>query len=76
VFLDPFGASVEYKVIEAIADTNAVDLWILFPYGTINRKLAVPFTGPAPVDKGCGRPVRLSLEERGRDRNHSYQSEK
>lgn len=39
VFLDPFGACVEWKVIEAIADTRAVDLWILFPYGAINRML-------------------------------------
>lgn len=28
-----------------------------------------------PVDKGCGRPVRLSLEGRGRDHSRSYQSE-
>jgi len=41
VFLDPFGASVEWKVIEAIADTKAVDLWILFPHGAINRMLVV-----------------------------------
>jgi len=39
VFLDPFGASVEWRVIEAIANTKAVDLWILFPYGAINRML-------------------------------------
>lgn len=39
VFLDPFGASVEWKVIEAIAGTKAVDLWILFPFGAINRML-------------------------------------
>lgn len=39
VFLDPFGASIEWKVIETIADTKAVDLWILFPYGAINRML-------------------------------------
>jgi three-Cys-motif partner protein len=39
VFLDPFGASVEWKVIAAIADTEAVDLWILFPYAAINRML-------------------------------------
>jgi three-Cys-motif partner protein len=26
-------------VIQAIADTKAVDLWILFPYGAINRML-------------------------------------
>lgn len=39
VFLDPFGASVDWKVIAAIADTKAVDLWILFPYAAINRML-------------------------------------
>jgi len=39
VFLDPFGASVEWKVIEALAKTRAVDLWILFPYAAINRML-------------------------------------
>jgi three-Cys-motif partner protein len=39
VFLDPFGASVEWRVIEAIAKTRAVDLWILFPYSAVNRML-------------------------------------
>jgi three-Cys-motif partner protein len=39
VFLDPFGASVEWTAIKALAGTKAVDLWILFPYGAINRLL-------------------------------------
>ena len=39
VFLDPFGASVEWNVIDAIAKTQAVDLWILFPYAAVNRML-------------------------------------
>jgi three-Cys-motif partner protein len=39
VFLDPFGASVEWNTIRAIAQTKAVDLWILFPYSAINRML-------------------------------------
>ncbi len=39
IFLDPFGASVEWSVIAALADTKAVDLWILFPYAAINRML-------------------------------------
>lgn len=39
VFLDPFGASVEWKVIEALGKTRAVDLWLLFPYSAINRML-------------------------------------
>jgi len=39
VFLDPFGASVEWNSIKAIAKTRAVDLWVLFPYAAINRML-------------------------------------
>ena len=39
VFLDPFGASVDWSVVEAIAGARAVDLWILFPYGAVNRML-------------------------------------
>jgi three-Cys-motif partner protein len=39
VFLDPFGASVEWNVIVALAETKAVDLWFLFPCATINRLL-------------------------------------
>ena len=39
VFLDPFGASVEWRAIEAIAERKAVDLWILFPYAATNRML-------------------------------------
>lgn len=39
VFLDPFGASVEWRVIKAIAQTRAVDLWVLFPCAGINRML-------------------------------------
>jgi len=39
VFLDPFGASVEWSVIEAIAKTGGVDMWILFPYAAVNRML-------------------------------------
>jgi three-Cys-motif partner protein len=39
VFLDPFGASVEWNVISALGRTRAVDLWILFPYFAVNRML-------------------------------------
>lgn len=39
VFLDPFGASVEWKAIKAVAHTKSIDLWILFPYAAINRML-------------------------------------
>lgn len=33
VFLDPFGNSVEWATIEALARTHHVDLWYLFPAG-------------------------------------------
>lgn len=40
LFLDPFGMQVEWKTIEAIAKTKAIDLWILFPLGIgVNRLL-------------------------------------
>lgn len=40
LFLDPYGMQVEWKTIEAIARTQAIDLWILFPLGVaVNRLL-------------------------------------
>lgn len=39
VFLDPFGMQVEWETIKAIARTQAIDLWILFPIGAVNRLL-------------------------------------
>lgn len=39
VFLDPFGMQVEWKTIESIANTQAIDLWLLFPITAINRLL-------------------------------------
>lgn len=39
VFLDPFGMQVEWETIKLIAETQAIDLWLLFPIGTVNRLL-------------------------------------
>jgi three-Cys-motif partner protein len=39
VFLDPFGASVDWGTIAALGQTHAVDLWVLFPFGAVNRML-------------------------------------
>ncbi len=40
LFLDPYGMQVEWKTIEAVARTRAIDLWILFPLGIgVNRLL-------------------------------------
>lgn len=39
VFLDPFGANVKWNTIQGIANTQAIDVWILFPLFAINRML-------------------------------------
>jgi three-Cys-motif partner protein len=40
LFLDPYGMQVEWKTIDAIAKTRAIDLWVLFPLGIgVNRLL-------------------------------------
>lgn len=47
LFLDPYGMQVEWRTIEAIAQTKAIDLWLLFPLGIgVNRLL--PKTGDIP----------------------------
>jgi len=39
VFLDPYGMQVDWSLIEALAKTEAIDLWLLFPLGAISRLL-------------------------------------
>lgn len=40
MFLDPFGMQVEWTLLEAIARTEAIDLWLLVPLGMgVNRLL-------------------------------------
>ncbi len=40
VFLDPYGLQVRWEALAALADTQAVDLWLLFPLGqAVNRLL-------------------------------------
>jgi len=40
LFLDPFGMNVSWRTIEAIARTEAIDMWYLFPLGVgVNRLL-------------------------------------
>lgn len=47
VFLDPYGMQVEWRLIEAIANTKAIDLWLLFPLGIgVSRLLTKQTTPP------------------------------
>ena len=40
LFLDPYGLQVDWATIEAVAQTRAIDLWLLFPLGIgVNRLL-------------------------------------
>jgi len=40
LFLDPFGMQVEWSLLEAISQTHAIDIWLLFPIGMgVNRML-------------------------------------
>lgn len=61
VFLDPFGNNVAWKTLEAIAATDAIDLWYLFPAGLgVDRQLgkdgSVHFTHEASLDRMLGTP--------------------
>lgn len=40
LFLDPFGMQVDWTTLVAVADTQSIDVWILFPLGIgVNRLL-------------------------------------
>ncbi|MDI6696860.1 MAG: three-Cys-motif partner protein TcmP [Anaerolineales bacterium] len=47
LFLDPYGMQVEWSLIEMVAKTKKIDLWILFPMEiAVNRLLTK--SGPPP----------------------------
>ena len=39
LFLDPYGMQVNWTTIEAIGEVKHIDLWYLFPVGTVQRLL-------------------------------------
>ena len=58
VFLDPYGMSVEWKTIEAIAHTKAIDLWVLFPFAIGANRMMPNDVLP---DKGWGLVLTRAL---------------
>jgi three-Cys-motif partner protein len=48
LFLDPFGMQVEWSVLKDIAETKAIDVWLLFPFVGISRHLTR--SEPPPED--------------------------
>lgn len=71
VFLDPYGMEVEWSVIQALGNTQAVDLWILFPLGVaVNRLL----TKSAPPPEGWARALtRIFGTDSWRDAFYPHQ---
>ncbi len=49
MFLDPYGMQVDWPLIEAIARTQAIDLWLLFPLGVAVSRLLTR-NEPPPVE--------------------------
>lgn len=39
LFLDPFGCQVEWSTLEAVAKTECIDVWFLFPLSGVQRQL-------------------------------------
>ena len=60
LFLDPYGMQVNWETIKAIANTEAIDLWYLFPFGIgVNRLLKkdagkIPASWEAKLDSIFG----------------------
>jgi three-Cys-motif partner protein len=49
IFLDPYGMQVEWLLVEEIAKTKAVDLWLLFPLGAAVMRLLQKRQIPPPA---------------------------
>ncbi len=52
LFLDPYGMQVEWATIQAIAETRAIDLWVLFPLGAAVNRLLTRTSPPPPYWAG------------------------
>jgi three-Cys-motif partner protein len=49
VFLDPYGMQIEWPLLDCLAKTKAVDLWILFPLGVAVNRILTKNTLPPGV---------------------------
>ena len=59
LFLDPYGLSVEWSTLEAVANTKAIDLWYLFSMSGLYRQAArniekVNVEKAAAIDRALG----------------------
>ena len=65
IFLDPYGMQVKWPLLEAIAATRKIDLWLLFPLGMAVSRL-LPKSGP-PMQAWSERLTRLFGTDEWRD---------
>ncbi len=49
LFLDPFGAQVDWATLEAVANTERIDVWILVPIAIAYNRM-LPQSGSVPVE--------------------------
>lgn len=72
LFMDPYGMQVEWTTIEAIARTEAIDLWVLFPLGVaVNRLL----TRSGKIPDGWRKRLDLLLGKGWEDALYSVEKE-
>jgi three-Cys-motif partner protein len=60
LFLDPFGMQVEWSLLEVIAKTKAIDVWLLFPFVGLNRHLTI---GEPPPEEWAARITKTMGNE-------------
>ncbi len=62
LFLDPYGLSVEWKVLEAINSTQRVDVWFLFSLSGLYRNASLDFEKIEDYKKECINQIFGSAE--------------
>ena len=50
LFLDPYGMQVRWETLKAVAATESIDVWYLFPLSGVTRQLAID-SGKLDADK-------------------------
>jgi three-Cys-motif partner protein len=63
VFLDPYAMDVEWTTLQALARTQLLDVWYLFPLQAVVRQLAHDLRGVGPKEA----KLDLTLSEKWRD---------
>jgi three-Cys-motif partner protein len=61
LFIDPFGMQLSWETVAAVAQTKAIDTWILFPVSAVNRLLKkdgnIPVKWRQRLDTMFGEPA-------------------